>query len=137
MISSRRSRKASAGPSKPKQRGYVTIPETVDEEGSGITVHSVFENRIGKTEYLEHDYKGKAGVRIPRIRDYALSHWATSGQHQAMLLKAEVKVRELENEVRLQQLENDRFAMRVEFVKGLIEKGMGKVEVGELLSLLK
>jgi hypothetical protein len=134
MIPSRRSRKAAAGPSRPKQRGLL---ETVVEEGSGVSVHSVFDNRRGKTEYPAHDYKGKSGASVPRIRDHSISHVAKSAQHQEMLVKAEVRVRELENAVRLKQLENDRFAMRVGFVKGLVEKGMGKAEIGDLLSLLK
>jgi hypothetical protein len=133
MIASRRSRKVTDGPSRPRQRGS----EPVDEEGSGVSVHSVFDNPRGKTEYPAHDYKGKSGASIPRIRDHSISHVAKSAQHQEMLVKAEVRVRELENGARLLQLENDRFETRVAFVKGLVEKGMGKVEIGELLSLLK
>jgi hypothetical protein len=62
---------------------------------------------------------------------------ATSAQHQEMLVAAEIRVRELENGVRLKQLENYRFMMRADFIKGLIEKGIKqREEISELLSLL-
>jgi hypothetical protein len=140
MIPTRRSRKAAAGPTRAKQRGAVNVPETVEEEGtSGITVHSVFSSRIGQTEFRRHDYKGKSAASIDRVRDYSKLHpaLATSAQHQKILIEAEIRARELENGVRLKQLENDRFSMRVEFIKGLVDKGIKKKEeVSELLSLL-
>jgi hypothetical protein len=143
MIPSKRShqRKVNAGPSRVKRRSGAIL-ETVEEDSqNGTTVHSVFERRVGQTEFLEHDYKGKsaastAGIKL--IRDYSKLHpaAATSAQHQEMLVAAELRVRELENKVRLGQLENDRFTMRVGFVKGLIEKGVKKEEIGGFLAYL-
>lgn len=110
--------------------------------------------KVAQDEYMELEYQARPSTSsfmsrkisdaspssISRIRDYSRLHpaAASSVQHQEMLVSAELRVRELENQLRLKLLENEKFAMRVDFVKGLIERGVKSgSEICELLPILE